>query len=522
MSPVDYLVIGIYLLAMILLSLYLGRGQTTQEEYYIGGRQLPWWAIGISTMATQTSAVSFISIPAFVALKNNGGSNWLQYELAVPIAMIVVSAFLIPYFRRLRLISLYHYLEMRFSKSVRKTISAIFLLSRGLGTGVGVYAIALVLSVTIDLHIWVTILLVGVITIIYDTIGGIKAVIYSDVIQTVILLFGVLFCIGFSISSTPDFFHILAEFPKERLIPLDFSSGIQEEKVISFWPFFFGGLFLYSSYYGTDQSQVQRELAASSADEVNKSLLFNGLARFPLTLLYCFMGISIWIYFYSRNLQFGQQLAGNPDALVPTFILELPPVIKGILFSSIFAAAMSSLDSALNSLSAATMQDFLGKVSDKKQLLYSKITTVVWGLLITGFAFYVGDIEDTVIESINKIGSAFYGPVLAVFLAGILLPSVSHKSIIVSILAGVGFNLSLWLFSPEVHWMWWNVFGSIITLIFAVTISYFINLLSFETVRSNLNFEAFQFRGWNRYYTILTVYFVILLTAMLFVYHWMT
>jgi SSS family solute:Na+ symporter len=198
MGGFDWFVISAYMCAMIGLSVWIGRGQSSNEDYFVGGRNLPWWAVGLSTMATQTSAISFISIPAFVALKSGGGLTWLQYELAVPLAIILVMAFLIPFFRRLKLISVYGYLEERFDPSVRSLVSLIFLISRGLGSGVGVYASAIVLAVCLGVPLWATILIIGVVTIIYDTIGGISAVVYSDVIQMAILVSGIILCIAYA------------------------------------------------------------------------------------------------------------------------------------------------------------------------------------------------------------------------------------------------------------------------------------------------------------------------------------
>ncbi len=149
MSSVDWLIVFVYSAGMIGLSIFLSRGQENEEDYYVGGRDMPWWAVGISTMATQTSAISFMSIPAFVALKPGGGLTWLQYELAVPLAIIGVALFLLPFFRKLELVSVYQYLEMRFGPSVRLLISAVFQLSRGLGTGVGLYASAIILTVVL-------------------------------------------------------------------------------------------------------------------------------------------------------------------------------------------------------------------------------------------------------------------------------------------------------------------------------------------------------------------------------------
>jgi SSS family solute:Na+ symporter len=213
----------------------------------VGGRKLSWWAVGLSTMATQTSAISFISIPAFVALKEGGGLTWLQYELAVPLAIILVMAFLIPFFRKLKLISVYGYLEWRFGSSVRYLVSGVFLISRGLATGVGVYASGIVLSVCLGIPLWLTILIIGVVTVIYDTIGGITAVVYSDVIQMVVLISGIIVCIVFAADIVGGLDDVWASFPKVRRIAIDPSTGLKSTGAsVPFWAFLFGGIFLFA------------------------------------------------------------------------------------------------------------------------------------------------------------------------------------------------------------------------------------------------------------------------------------
>jgi Na+/proline symporter len=166
MNALDWTIIIAYMLGMIGLSAYLKRGQVDDEDYYVGGRNLPWWAVGISTMATQTSAISFISIPAFVALKTNGGLTWLQYELALPLAIIFTMVFLLPFFRKLELVSVYEYLELRFGPTARMVVSGMFLLGRGLGSGIGVYASGIVLSVCLGIPVWATVMLIGAVTVV--------------------------------------------------------------------------------------------------------------------------------------------------------------------------------------------------------------------------------------------------------------------------------------------------------------------------------------------------------------------
>ncbi|ODS33161.1 MAG: Sodium/glucose cotransporter [Candidatus Scalindua rubra] len=515
MNVFDWSIIIVYLLGMIGLSVFLGRKQSNQEDYYVGGRKLPWWAVGISTMATQTSAVSFISVPAFVALAPLGGLTLLQYEMSVPLAMIVVMALLLPFFRKLELVSVYEYLELRFGPSVRYLVSTVFLISRALATGVGVYAIAIVLSVCLNTPLWSNILIIGVVTIIYDTIGGMAAVVYSDVIQMIILLSGVVLCIIYAANSVGGFDVILTSFPIERCKTIDLST---------FWGFLIGGLFLYISYYGTDQSQVQRELSAPSMDDTRRSLLFNGFARFPLTICYILMGVAVGAVFVNfPDLRKGVP-ADHLDYLVPQFILlHIPTGVRALLFAAILAAAMSSLDSALNSLSASTMRDFVERgrnLSERRILILSKLTTVLWGLTITGFAFLVGNISKTVLEGINKIGSAFYGPILASFLIGVLSKRANAKGIFVGVITGVVFNLFLWLNIKELFWMWWNLLGLLVSVVTTLTISWMTTSPRIEQI-SNYTLKGSgmlkQERRWIKSYAILGIYFIFIISFMMLV-----
>lgn len=525
MNGLDWTVIVAYLAAMIGFSVFLGRGQESQDDYYVGGRNIPWWAVGISTMATQTSAVGFISVPAFVALADGGGLTFLQNELAVPLAMIAIMIFLIPLFRRLELISIFEYLERRFGPGSRNLLAAVFLISRGLATGIGVYAAAIVLAVCFNTDEWVMILVIGIVTIIYDTIGGMKAVVYSDVIQMVILIGGLLFCIGYALDGVGGWNAAVATVEAHepgRMVALDMSWGLTEESKYPFWGFMVGGLFLYMSYYGCDQSQVQRELSAPTLADTKYSLVFNGFARLPLMLAYCALGIAVGAAVLADDEM--MKLIPEPDYMVPVFVLEgMPHGLKALIFAAILAAAMSSLDSALNSLSASTMQDFveryLAKDTKISYVTLSKITTVAWGVLIIVFAFVLGG-DETVVERINKIGSAFYGPILAAFLVGVTLRFVSGPGIVCGIVAGVGLNLVLWIFVPGVMWMWWNATGCVVAVGVAVAVSLAIpqrwdadsprDLLVWDTLDRKLE------RRWLPLYGALVLYFGLILALCAF------
>ena len=516
MTALDWAIIVAYLVGMVALSAWLGRGQSDADDYYVGGRNLPWWAVGISTMATQTSAISFISIPAFVALKQGGGLSWLQYELGVPLAMIAVMVLLLPHFRRLELVSVYEYLELRFDLPTRLFASAVFLISRALGTGVGVYASGLVLSVCLGIPVWATIVIIGVVTIIYDLLGGMAAVVYSDVIQMVVLIGGLVTCIAFAAHLCGGFGEMWASFPAERATALHVAETGFEGSKTPFWGFLVGGFFLYVSYYGVDQSQAQRELSAPTMAETRWSLVFNGLARFPLTCLYLLLGIAMGAAYASLPELQAAVPDDKLDQLVPAFVLGyLPAGVRAILFAAILAAAMSSLDSSINSLSAASMKDFLERLwgmKPERTLFWSRATTLGWGAVVVGFAFLVGGISDTVVEGINKVGSAFYGPILAVFTAGLVWKRATGPGIITGCLAGVGLNLVFWLWVPDMHWMWWNALGLVVSLVvgFAVSLATREREVRPDLVLSLAGLRE-QERPWMKVHGVLAAYFLLIL-----------
>jgi SSS family transporter len=401
---------------------------------------------------------------------------WLTYEFAVPLAMLFLMVFLIPPMYKAGIVSVYAYLEKRFSSSTRVLVSAVFQVSRAFGTSVMVYTIALILTSVMDFPMWQTILIIGVVTLIYSYQGGMKAVVYGDMIQMVILFGGIIICLIAGMHYVGGWDTFIANVDRPRLDAVNFRSmGLEEGDEFGFWPMLVGGFFLYASYYGTDQSQVQRLFSAQNMVTVKKTLLFNGLLRFPITFIYCFMGLVIGTLAITQT-DFLQSIPSDkPDLMIPIFIRDyLPHGIIGILMVAIFSAAMSSLSSAINSLSAASVEDFFNRkkdLPDEKYMVYSKYAALFWGTVTIVLAFFVGDIAKTVIEAINKIGSVFYGPILATFIAAIAFKRINSIGANVGLLAGVLVNVYLWLFVPEVFWFWWNAVGAVITLAVAFIVS---------------------------------------------------
>jgi SSS family transporter len=469
MNYIDYIVIVCYIIGFLLLG-RLFKDNKDSKDYFLGGKSFSWFPLSLSTIATQLSAISFISAPAFVGLKDGGGMMWLTYEFAVPLAMIFLMVFLIPPMYKAGVVSVYSYLENRFSTSTRLLVSAVFQVSRAFGTSVMIYAVALILTSVMAIPMWQTILIIGVVTLIYSYQGGMKAVVYGDMIQMIILFFGIIICLIAGLHHLGGWSEFVANVDRPRLTAVNFSSmGFEKGEEFGFWPMLIGGFFLYASYYGTDQSQVQRLFSAKDLGTVKKTLLFNGLLRFPITVIYCLMGLIIGTLVMTQTSFSSVIPVDKPDLMIPIFIRDyLPHGVIGILLVAILSAAMSSLSSAINSLSAATVEDFFNRekqLSSEKYMKISKLSAIFWGVICILLAFFTGDIAKTVIEAINKVGSVFYGPILATFIAAIGISKINSKGVNIGILAGVTTNVYLWLFVPDVFWFWWNAVGAIVTLL---------------------------------------------------------
>lgn len=472
MNLLDWLIIIVYVGGLLFLGYYFSKNQKDTKDYFLAGRAFGWFPIALSTMATQLSAISFISAPAFVGLRENGGLKWLGFEFAVPLAMIFLMYVIIPPLYKSGVVSIYGYLEERFGLSTRLIISVVFQLSRAFATGISVYALAIVLSAVLNIPIWVTIIIAGVVTLIYSTLGGMKAVVYTDVIQMIILVLGIVICGWVGLNELGGWDNFVAQVDRSRLFAVNFKDfGIGKGSEFGFLPMVIGGFFLYASYYGCDQTQAQRSLTGKSFAQVKTALLVNGLFRFPVTLSYCIVGLIIGTFALSNSEFFKLIPKDKTDYMIPIFIINyMPNGLIGILVVAILSAAMSSLSSTMNSLAAVTVEDLIVrrrsiKLSNEKYVQYSRWLTIFWGVVCIVIAFLAGNIASTVIEAINKIGSLFYGPILATFLLAILSKKINGTGVNIGLISGVVFNFLLWIFAGDViFWFWWNFTGAVVTI----------------------------------------------------------
>lgn len=471
MNIIDYGIVVLYLAALLVMG-FMFRTQTNKSDYFLGGKSLGWKPLALSVMATQLSAISFVSAPAFVGLREGGGMQWLSYELGVPLAMILLLATILPKLYRAGVVSIYDYLEMRFGRSTRVLISIVFQFSRAFATGIMIYAVSLILQGTMGIEAWQAILLTGVITVLYSLQGGMKAVVYGDAIQMVIIVLGTIACIGFGLYHLGGVDTFLANVDSSRLTAIKFESVGFSGDGFGFLPMIFGGVVLYASYYGCDQTQAQRALSAKNTQNLRYMILANGVVRFPITLLYCLSGLIVGTLAMSDSTFLAKIPSDNPDWMMPVFILNyLPHGLIGLLVVAILAAAMSSLSSAINSLAAVTIEDY-SRITNKdlpqeSYLKLAKYMGLVWGVITLVLSLYAGNIAPTIIEAINKVGSLFYGPILAVFLMAVMSKRCTALHVNIGLISGVLLNLLISMLLPEIFWFWWNFIGFVVTSVIA-------------------------------------------------------
>lgn len=468
---IDTVVLIAYIGLIVWIGSRFGKDQKNPEDYFLGGRKIPGWAIGLSVMATQASAITFIGAPGWGF---EGGLERLVTFINVPLAMIVLILVFVPVFHRAGIYSIYELLERRFGPATRTLSALLFLVARGLATGVVLYAPALVLAVVTGWSVNLTIIIMAVLAIGYTVLGGISAVIWTDVIQMFVLWAGALLSVFLLITSLPDGWGDVIDFgvTSGMFNAIDFS--FDPSVTYSLWAGLFGGFFLHVAYFGTDQSQIQRVLSSPSVLDAQRSLLIGGYLLIPQMLLFLLIGVILATYYQQHGLTPPDDL----NELLPRYVVNSFPVgMAGLVIAGVFAAAMSSLDSALNSLSAVSVRDFYSRyiksgASDEHYLKASRWATVFWGVYATLFAFFAGNLGP-VIEAVNQIGSWFYGALLGTFLLAIFSHRSNARGAVSGLVVGM---LSVWAVSSlmDVSWLYNNTIGVAVS----VSVGYVVSLTS--------------------------------------------
>lgn len=431
-TTLDFIALGLYLFVIVFIAKYFSNKTKSSKDFFLGGRKIPFWAAGLSMMAAQVSAIGFMSIPAKSFM-----TNWsyfggvLTWFVVVP---IVIYAF-VPFYRRLNVTSAYEYLEFRFNKAVRKFIAGLYLVFQLIGrSSVVIFLPAIALSAVTGMSPVICILIIGGLATLYTTMGGMKAVIWVDVIQTFVLFGAIFLCIGFVFSGMDMGFR---DVLKIAVTDSKFSFGRMDWDATApvFWIIVIGNIFNRVGTNATDQSVVQRYLTTKDEKATAKALWTDALVSIPWAL--CVFGLGTALYvFYKTNPQMLTPMVTN-DEIVPFFIAQnLPSGISGIVIAGIFAAAISTVDSSIHSSTTVIMRDFMGKylsvASEARQVRTARIITVAIGLLgtLAAIAMTFFDIQ-SVWDVVLEIASLFTGAMTGVFLLGIFSERTSGKGVLI-------------------------------------------------------------------------------------------
>jgi solute:Na+ symporter, SSS family len=458
LDKLDLAIIALYLVGITLFGLRFRKRHRSLRDYFLAGRDIPWWAIALSIVAAETSTLTIISIPG---LAYDTNLNFLQVVMGYVIGRIVISFVLLPHYFRGDLYTAYELIERRFGRGLRSLTAGLFLLTRAAAEGVRVYAVAIVVSIALGTGEIASIAIITILTLIYTFEGGLAAVIWTDVVQTVIYVGGTLVGLVTILHLVPGGWSAIhaAAANAGKLQVFDFRPSFWLP--YTFWAGVIGGTFLTTASHGTDQLIVQRLLAARSQKQSVTALLSSGVAILFQFALFLMVGVMLWAYYRVPSANFGK-----PDRIYPTFIVSrMPHGISGLLIAAILAAAMSNLSAALNALSSTSIMDFYVRfrphADERLKMRLSRLSTFLWALLLFALAVLALHKVGRVIEVGLQIASLAYGALLGVFLLGVLTKRANQRGAMVGMLFGFVTELALW--KMQVPWTWWVVLGTIVT-----------------------------------------------------------
>ena len=459
LNRLDFAIIALYLAGITLFGLRFRKKQRTLRDYFLAGRDIPWWAIALSIVAAETSTLTIISIPG---LAYDTNLTFLQVVMGYVVGRVVISFLLLPHYFRGDLYTAYELIERRFGRGLRSLTAGLFLLTRAAAEGVRVYAVSIVVSIALGTGEVTSIAIITALTVLYTFEGGLAAVIWTDVVQTAIYVGGTLVGLVTILHLVPGGWSAIhaAAAGAGKLQIFDFSFSLRIP--YTFWAGVIGGTFLTTASHGTDQLIVQRLLAARGQKQSVTALLSSGVAVLFQFALFLIVGIMLWAYYRVPSAVFGK-----PDRIYPTFIVtRMPHGISGLLIAAILAAAMSNLSAALNSLSSSAIMDFYSRLrpqaNEETKMRLSRLATLAWALVLLGLAVIALHKVGRVVEVGLQIASVAYGALLGVFLLGVLTRRANQRGAMVGMLFGFSAEMYLWL-GTHVPWTWWVMIGTTIT-----------------------------------------------------------
>lgn len=493
MQTLDLIIIFGYLIGITLFGvLYSGKQETTQD-YFVGDRSVPWWAIAMSIVATETSTVTFISVPG-IAFAKNGNFEFLQLVFGYMLGRIVISLLFIPMYFKGDLLTVYELLGDRFGGNVKMLASGLFVVMRNIADGIRLLLTAIVLAAVYTAFvpeanpntiIVASIVLLGIVMIIFTFYGGMEAVIWVEVVQLAIYIGGAAAAAWVILSQIDGggarVMELGAQFDKFKF--LDFT--LDFTKTYTFWGGLIGGCFLTMSTHGTDQYLVQRYLCTSKPSSASTALLTSGGVVLAQFIGFLFIGVLLFAYYQPFNApeyaQIGTEASKLPlhfpftggDKVFPDFITKhMPSGLSGLVVAAIFAAALSS---SLNSIAATAVNDlykpFARDKSDKHLLRVASVLTVIVGFVQIAVAIAVKDAGQSALSQALSIAGLVNGPVLGVFLVGTFIKRAGQTAALIGMASSISLMAYVY-FQTKIAFPWYAVIGSLTTLIVAFAASF--------------------------------------------------
>ncbi|MDT5121770.1 MAG: solute:Na+ symporter, family [Acidobacteriota bacterium] len=492
-SAIDYGVLLLYLVGITIFGMLFRSSQRTVKDYFLGDKNTSWIVISLSIVATETSTITLIGVPAiayasYARPELGGNFGYLQVALGYIVARFIISLLFIPAYFRGNLLTAYELLKRRFGPKSKNFAASLFLCMRAIGEGIRIFSASLVLSAVLGAsfptlpHLWLwSIIIVGVLTLVYTFEGGIAAVIWTDLIQLVIY-------IGGSLLAAYELLHLVpggwdgivaagqtaisttgAAASKFQLFSFKWDFTVP----FTFWAGLIGGTFLTMASHGTDQLLVQRLLTCRNKRDSQKALILSGFVVFFQFALFLLIGVMLYAYYQAHPLT--TPLESN-DQVFPFFIVhQLPHGIAGLVIAAIFAAAMSNLSGSLNSLSSSTVLDFYKplvnpKADDESLLKLSKWFTVAWGIVLIGIAIVSKSFTKSVLNTALSIASLPYGAMLGAFLLGVLTKRANQRGVMTGMALSLAFMLMVWL-ETTLAWTWYVLTGTTVCFVVGYLVS---------------------------------------------------
>ena len=457
----DYAVIGGYLIAITLFGSYFARFQRSTRDYFLTGRSVPWWAICLTVVATETSTLTFVSVPASAYV---GNMTFVQLVFGYVIGRVIISLLFIPTYFRGDLLTSYELLQRRFGHRAKSVAAAIFLITRSLADGIRLFATALVISVVTQVPVTPAVVVIGSAMIVYTVRGGSAAVIWTDVVQWFVYVAGAALVFVSLVNvipgGWPEVVRVGSAAGKFDIFDLSWTLA----RPYTLWAGIFGGIALTLATHGTDQFLVQRLLCARSPADAARGLILSGflvLAQFAL-----FLVIGVMLFTYYEHTPLPRALTRS-DEVLPSFIVTaLSHGAAGFIVAAIVAAALSP---SINSMAATTVNDFyvtyIRPDADETTLMrVSRRWTVIWGVVQIGVAIGAQRMERSVLDAGLAVLSWASGPVLGAFLLGTLTRQITEGQALLGMTAGLLVMTLVWGWSLPIAFTWYVFVGAAVTV----------------------------------------------------------